>query len=231
LAVYSGARGARPDHSIRRHSCIAASCRLFDHFVSACEQRGRHGEAKSLGGFEVDHQLVFGALLDGRCDSNAPHSRVSSARLPLAHTMRAPRSMANSVGCLSDLDAVNVSIGAVRQYSPKIPETVLRSTDFPLPPGPYTNSKACSRMSPVNMYPQYCCKKAIRSLSSFVVSRKNLSHKGQSAVVEAHADQEGQHAICFSRRGARRWLAPRIREIVHTSRRRRRCHSFRINRR
>jgi Crp-like helix-turn-helix domain len=25
----------------------------FDHFVGACEQRGRHGEAKSLGGFEV----------------------------------------------------------------------------------------------------------------------------------------------------------------------------------
>jgi len=29
-------------------------------------------------------------------------------------------------------------------------------------------------------------------------------------------------------RGARRWIAPRIREIVHTSRCRRRCHSSRI---
>ena len=30
-----------------------------------CEQRGRHSEAKSLGGFEVDSQFKFGTLKDG----------------------------------------------------------------------------------------------------------------------------------------------------------------------
>ena len=38
---------------------------LFDHFVSACEQRGRDREAEGLGGFEVDDHIVFGVLLDG----------------------------------------------------------------------------------------------------------------------------------------------------------------------
>ena len=51
--------------TLRRHSCIAANYPSFDHFVSACEQRGRHSEVKSLGGFEVDHHIVFGVLLDG----------------------------------------------------------------------------------------------------------------------------------------------------------------------
>jgi hypothetical protein len=32
---------------------------LFDHLVGAGEQRGRNCEAKRLGGFEVDHQLVL----------------------------------------------------------------------------------------------------------------------------------------------------------------------------
>src|SRR6516162_4496436 len=54
-----------PQMAQRRHSCIAANYLSFDHFVSACEQRGRHSEVKSLGGFEVDHQLVFGVLFDG----------------------------------------------------------------------------------------------------------------------------------------------------------------------
>jgi Adenylate and Guanylate cyclase catalytic domain len=65
LAVYSGARGARPDHSIRRHSCVAANYPSFDHLFGAGEQRGRHGEAERLCGLEVDHQFNFSALLDG----------------------------------------------------------------------------------------------------------------------------------------------------------------------
>src|SRR6185369_1317999 len=37
--------------------------RLFDHLVGASEERRRHGEAKCLGRFEIDHQLVLGWLL------------------------------------------------------------------------------------------------------------------------------------------------------------------------
>src|SRR5262249_39889074 len=37
---------------------------LFDHLVGTGEQRGRHFEAKRLRGFEIDHQLEFGWLLD-----------------------------------------------------------------------------------------------------------------------------------------------------------------------
>ena len=37
---------------------------LFDHIVGTGEQRGRDFEAKRLRGFEIDHQLEFGWLLD-----------------------------------------------------------------------------------------------------------------------------------------------------------------------
>ena len=32
---------------------------LFEHFVSACEQRRRHGDAECFRGLEVDHQFVL----------------------------------------------------------------------------------------------------------------------------------------------------------------------------
>src|SRR5215470_16137165 len=37
---------------------------LFDHLVGTGEQRGQHFEAKRLRGFEINHQLEFGWLLD-----------------------------------------------------------------------------------------------------------------------------------------------------------------------
>ena len=37
---------------------------LLDHLVRAGEQRGRHGEAKRLGGLEIDGELKFGRLRD-----------------------------------------------------------------------------------------------------------------------------------------------------------------------
>jgi hypothetical protein len=37
---------------------------LFDHLISAGEDRGRDREAEGLGGLEIDHQLEGGRLLD-----------------------------------------------------------------------------------------------------------------------------------------------------------------------
>src|SRR3974377_2442444 len=37
---------------------------LFDHLVSGGEQRWRHGQAKRLGGLEIDHQLETRRLFD-----------------------------------------------------------------------------------------------------------------------------------------------------------------------
>lgn len=37
---------------------------LFDHFVRACEQRGRNSETERLGGLQIDHQFVERRLQD-----------------------------------------------------------------------------------------------------------------------------------------------------------------------
>jgi hypothetical protein len=45
--------------------CSAANApRLFDDIAENGEQSRRHGEAERLRGFEVDHELEFGRLLD-----------------------------------------------------------------------------------------------------------------------------------------------------------------------
>jgi hypothetical protein len=50
-----------PKPTLLHHSKLL----IFDHLVDAYEQRGRHGEAKTLGSSEVDRQLVFGVLFNG----------------------------------------------------------------------------------------------------------------------------------------------------------------------
>ncbi len=61
----------------------------------------------------------------------------------------APRNIATSVECFSPRAATNVSIAALAAYSPAIHETVFNRTDFPLPPPPWMNRSACSRVDPV----------------------------------------------------------------------------------
>ena len=39
---------------------------LFDHLVGARDDRLRNGDAKRLGGLEIDNQLVFGRRLHGQ---------------------------------------------------------------------------------------------------------------------------------------------------------------------
>jgi hypothetical protein len=46
---------------------------------------------------------------------------------------------------------VNARRDGVRDYPPKIQETILRRTDFPLPPPPWTKRSACSRVEPVRL--------------------------------------------------------------------------------
>ena len=48
----------------KRTHALQQTVQLFDHRVGANQQRRRHGEAKGVGGLEVDHQLEFGRLFD-----------------------------------------------------------------------------------------------------------------------------------------------------------------------
>src|SRR5882762_3591640 len=53
----------------------------LNHLIGSGEQRLRHGKAEHLGGFEVDHQLEFGWLLDrqiGRLGALQDLSRVNA---------------------------------------------------------------------------------------------------------------------------------------------------------
>ena len=53
------------------HNPMSAKCQYrtfhhsFDHLVGSGEQPWRDGDAKRLGGPEIDDQLKFGRLLDG----------------------------------------------------------------------------------------------------------------------------------------------------------------------
>jgi hypothetical protein len=51
---------------------IATNYLSLDHLVSPGEQRGWHGKAERLDGFEIDQQLERDALLDGEVGGLCP---------------------------------------------------------------------------------------------------------------------------------------------------------------
>ena len=70
-----------PDVSLRRSEPAlwaingrehAATSRLLDHLVGACEQYRRHVETERLRGFEVDYELDLVGCSTGRSDGFAP---------------------------------------------------------------------------------------------------------------------------------------------------------------
>ena len=68
---------------------------LFDHLFGARDQRRRHDEAERLGGFEVDHKLVFARRLDWQVSRlSAPQDAINVAR-------RAPE-LVNPIGTVRD---------------------------------------------------------------------------------------------------------------------------------
>jgi hypothetical protein len=70
---------------------------LFDHTIDSGKQCRRHLNSQSLGGFQVDHQLKFGRLLDRQIsrfraaedfDSFAGSSILAKAKLSGARSLR-----------------------------------------------------------------------------------------------------------------------------------------------
>ena len=45
---------------------------LFDHFVGAGNERGRHAEPERLGGLEMNHEVEFSRLLDRKVTGFSP---------------------------------------------------------------------------------------------------------------------------------------------------------------
>jgi hypothetical protein len=54
---------SRPQHQKRPHA-VQQTRTSFNHLVGAAEQRRRHFEARRLGAFEINRQLILGRCLD-----------------------------------------------------------------------------------------------------------------------------------------------------------------------